>query len=279
MTILVRAIDDVSSQGPQYLRDVRDLESNYGVNGTFSYSAEYLDFEQYFIFTKEASVSITLSLIAVVLVILLITFNWKVTLMVLMCVILVDMFLVATIHYSELTFNSIVVVHVVVAVGFAVDYSAHIAHAYLIVDPPKHFKSTNAKRAYKAKTALSRMGSSVFHGAFATFLAINVLIYSKSYIYTVFYRLWLGMIAFGVANGFILLPVVLSYFGPVDTAKPQEPQIDESSGHSRTLSNLHEPEPTEGEEPGTDRARKKSKLPEQIEKVEMPDEAEMSVEP
>ena len=63
------------------------------------------------------------------------------------------------------------------------------------------------------------MGSSVFHGGFATFLAIICLSYSKSYVQTVFYKLWFGIVIFGMANGFIFLPVILSIFGPLSEAE------------------------------------------------------------
>ena len=64
------------------------------------------------------------------------------------------------------------------------------------------------------------MGTSVFHGAFSTFLAIVVLAPSQSYIFMIFFRMWFGIIVFGVANGFILLPVLLSLCGPL----PDEPE-------------------------------------------------------
>jgi len=53
----------------------------------------------------------------------------------------------------------------------------------------------------------------VFHGVFSTFLAICVLSTSKSYIFKIFFKMWFGIIIFGAANGFILLPVLLSFFG------------------------------------------------------------------
>ena len=62
--------------------------------------------------------------------------------------------------------------------------------------------------------ALRKMGSSVFHGGFSTFVAIVVLSPSKTYIFIVFFRLWFGIILFGMANGFLLLPVALSLIGP-----------------------------------------------------------------
>merc|ERR1711990_401924 len=72
------------------------------------------------------------------------------------------------------------------------------------------------KRVYKARGALGSMGSSVFHGAFSTFLAIIVLSPSKSYIFMSFFKMWFGIIIFGVANGFILLPVLLALCGPLN---------------------------------------------------------------
>ena len=72
---------------------------------------------------------------------------------------------------------------------------------------------------YKAQMALTKMGSSVFHGGFSTFLAISVLGPAKTYIFLVFYRLWFGIILFGMTNGFLFLPVLLSIFGPTETVE------------------------------------------------------------
>jgi predicted RND superfamily exporter protein len=53
-----------------------------------------------------------------------------------MCVGLVDLFLFGLLTFWEVTLNSVTIVNVVIAIGLAVDYSAHIGHAYLTVDPP-----------------------------------------------------------------------------------------------------------------------------------------------
>ena len=65
--------------------------------------------------------------------------------------------------------------------------------------------------------ALSKMGSSVFHGGFSTFVALSVLSPAKTYIFVVFYKMWFGIILFGMANGFLLLPIALSFIGNTDT--------------------------------------------------------------
>ena len=65
------------------------------------------------------------------------------------------------------------------------------------------------------------MGSSVFHGGFSTFLAIIALAGANSYVFKVFFRMWFGIILFGMANGFLLLPVILSLVGPLSDAVPE----------------------------------------------------------
>jgi len=88
-------------------------------------------------------------------------------------------------------------------------------HCYLVVvPPPGKCKTLFEKRVYKARKALGQIGSSIFHGGFSTFLAIVVLAGSKTYIFIVFFKAWFGIIIFGMSNGFILLPVILSYLGP-----------------------------------------------------------------
>jgi len=72
------------------------------------------------------------------------------------------------------------------------------------------------------------MGASVIHGAMSTLLAIVVLAPSKSYIFESFFKMWFGIIVFGVCNGFILLPVLLSTFGPLDEVHSHEPLYSES---------------------------------------------------
>ena len=93
-----------------------------------------------------------LSIGACLIVILIITASIQATLLVAFCVLLVDLFLSALIFYWGLTFNPLVVINIVIAIGLSVDYSAHISHSYLITGIPesKNFDSKESKRIYKA---------------------------------------------------------------------------------------------------------------------------------
>jgi len=211
---------------------LRAIEEKYALPNTYSYSQEFLDYELYFVFMDETLLSCGLSIVAVFIVVVFITGSLPITCLVVLAILLVDLFLVAIIFYWDLTFNNVVVVNLVIAIGLAVDYSAHIAHSYLTTEAPKELDNSG-KRKYKARKAISGMGSSVFHGAFSTFLAIIALGGAKSYIFVVFFRLWLGIIVFGMANGFLLIPVILSFIGPIGgheaEAQPALNQVDQKN--------------------------------------------------
>ena len=186
-----------------------------------------MGWETYVVFADEATLNVCLALVAVFFVLMIVTANFTVTMLILLCVALVDLFLLGLLTFWNVTFNSVTVVNNVIAIGLAVDYSAHIGHAYLLAVPPEKnadgTEMTNhEKRVFKARSALGSMGSSVFHGAFSTFLAIIVLGPSKSYIFDSFFKMWFGIIVFGVANGFIFLPVILSCIGPLNNNHAKE---------------------------------------------------------
>lgn len=95
-----------------------------------------MDFETYVVFKQEAVQNVTLALAAVLVVMLFVTANVPVTMFILLCIALVDLFLLGLLFYWDITLNSVTVVNNVIAIGLAVDYSAHIGHAFLMVDPP-----------------------------------------------------------------------------------------------------------------------------------------------
>ena len=72
-----------------------------------------------------------------------------------------------------------------------------------------------ALRTSKARKALAKMGPSVMHGGISTLLAISMLGFTKNFGFVYFFRSWLLICLFGLANALILLPVLLSILGPV----------------------------------------------------------------
>merc|ERR1719230_1400449 len=104
-----------------------------------------------------------------------------------------------------ISIDSVAVINLTLAIGLAVDYSAHIGH---------NFMTQQGSRAERVVKALADMGSSVFNGGFSTFLAVIVLALSNSYVFRVFFKMFFGISVFGLAHGLILLPVLLALVGP-----------------------------------------------------------------
>ena len=116
--------------------------------------------------------------------------------------------------------DSVSVINVVLAVGLSIDYSAHVGHCFMV-------KGDHSKDA-RALEALADIGASVLNGALSTFLAVAVLLFSTSYVFKTLATQFALTVGLGVIHGLILLPVLLSLFGPEPFASAEPPHKDES---------------------------------------------------
>jgi predicted RND superfamily exporter protein len=107
-------------------------------------------------------------------------------------------------HYWGCTINSVVSIYLLISVGLAVDYSAHIGHVFLASKGPA------VERAHQAFT---KIGPSVFHAIISTVLAVMVLAFSKSFVFVTFFKLLFLVTFIAGSHGLLLLPAVLSLVG------------------------------------------------------------------
>ena len=155
----------------------------------------------------------------VILIVYLITFNVRVTIFIIFVVVLVILYITASIHFWGLTLNNITAMNLLFALGISIDYAVHVSHKYLIIRTTAAQKTNAEKRDYKARMAISQMGSSVFHGAFSTLITVCILGMGQMYIFNAIFKTWLTMVIFGMLNGTILQPIILSYLGPINDEK------------------------------------------------------------
>jgi Niemann-Pick C1 protein len=119
-----------------------------------------------------------------------------------------------------LVIDSVSVINLVLAVGLSVDYSAHIGHCFMV--------KGGSSKDQRAIEALADIGASVLNGAMSTFLAVAVLLFSSSYVFRVLSTQFALTVGLGVLHGTVLLPVLLSFFGPKPFASAEEPKSLES---------------------------------------------------
>lgn len=143
---------------------------------------------------------------------------------------------VGFVYYWGLTIDSVVVIFVVISLGLSVDYSAHIAHGYLFA---------SGSRAERREAALVDTGAAVFNGGFSTLIAVLLLSGASSYIFETFFRSLLLTVVFGMGNGMIFLPILLTWFNPASYKNEEEmmerPKVQGSSKRHLDVDGADEP--------------------------------------
>jgi len=195
------------------MRELRDSIASAGIPGSFPYMFAYIFYEQYAIIRKETFTNLSLALVAVLVITTILIASFHASFMVIINIILVDIDILGLMNMWDLTIDSVSIINLVLAVGLSVDYSSHVAHAFVVA------KGTKQERADQA---LGEMGTAVVHGAASTFAAVLVLSSSQSYIFRAFFKQFFGICVFGAAHGLIFLPVLLSLVGPdeIDAGHP-----------------------------------------------------------
>lgn len=177
----------------------------------YSYSVFYVFYEQYLSMHRQLYISIAVSLGLIFLLSFALTgFDLVVGLAVtITCwAILID--LLGLMIAWSVSLNAISIVNLVMSIGIAVEFCAHIAmnfarNRYVIAGP-----------ADRALNSVKEIGSSVFTGIGLTkLIGISVLAFAQSQIFTIyFFRMYLGLVLFGLIHGMIFLPFLLSLIGP-----------------------------------------------------------------
>jgi multidrug efflux pump subunit AcrB len=123
--------------------------------------------------------------------------------LVFLMVALTDVAILAAFVVRGLSIEFISALVLVLAVGFSVDYSAHIAHAFI--------HSDGVTGDDRARDALAKIGKSVICGGFSTWLAVVLLPFSNSYLFkeVIFWSMTFT-VGFGMFHGMLVLPVLLS---------------------------------------------------------------------
>ena len=94
------------------------------------------------------------------------------------------------------------------SIGLLVDFFIH----FLI----RYHDSEKDTREGKVKDTLQTIGISILKGGITTFLGVLPLVLSSSEVFFTIFVAFLGLVCVGITHGLILLPVLLSLFGPIN---------------------------------------------------------------
>ena len=176
----------------------------------FAYGRSWLDYEQYKTIDSEAIRNISVTLAACLVIITILIVDPKTVFAVFLALAMIFVNIVGYMHFWGLSIDSVTVIMLVIALGLAVDYSAHIGRAYL------EKRGTPDERIVRT---LEDMGVAVWNGALSTFMAVIVLGSSSSYVFLTFFKQLFLCITLGLAHGLIFLPVLLSLLKPAPYAE------------------------------------------------------------
>lgn len=186
----------------------------------------YVYYDQYTYIKGVLFEDTLLAIAAVVLSIEIIT-NLGISLFVGLCVFLVSFNLLGLLWVSnilisgfKIQISAVTVVNIVMSLGFSVEFCVHICIAF------NRYVGTRKERAMKA---VHSMGSSILVGIGSTkFIGVLVLAFAPSTLFRLYYfRMYLCIIILGLFNGLMLIPLLLSRFGP-------------HNPHSRTFEKIKE---------------------------------------
>ncbi|XP_057643013.1 protein patched homolog 1 isoform X1 [Chionomys nivalis] len=125
--------------------------------------------------------------------------------------------------------SAVPVVILIASVGIGVEFTVHVALAFLTAIGDKN---------HRAMLALEHMFAPVLDGAVSTLLGVLMLAGSEfDFIVRYFFAVLAILTVLGVLNGLVLLPVLLSFFGPC-------PEVSPASGLNRLPTPSPEPPPS-----------------------------------
>lgn len=190
---------------------VAEFASKFGPSArVFAHSGTYQNYKTMEIITEELLRNILLALLCVFLATLFLIANLFTSLLVVTSVVLTLVNVGGLMYFWGLTIDTSSALLLIIAMGLAVDYSAHVAHAFMV--------SPGNCRNQRIQNTMISMGPAVLNGGFSTFLAFAMLMTSASHVFLTFFKIFFLIVVFGLFNGLVVLPVILSFIGPSSTS-------------------------------------------------------------
>ncbi|XP_075455247.1 protein patched homolog 1 isoform X2 [Ascaphus truei] len=212
------------------IEKVRAICNNYTSLGVSSYPNGYpfLFWEQYIGLRHWLLLSISVVLACTFLVCALFLLNPWTAGIIVMVLALMTVELFGMMGLIGIKLSAVPVVILIASVGIGVEFTVHVALAFL---------TAIGDRNRRAGLALEHMFAPVLDGAVSTLLGVLMLAGSEfDFIVRYFFAVLAILTILGVLNGLVLLPVLLSFFGPY-------PEVSPTNGRDRLSTPSLDPPP------------------------------------
>ncbi|CAB4067981.1 unnamed protein product [Lepeophtheirus salmonis] len=103
--------------------------------------------------------------------------------------------------------DGVALINLIMCIGFSVDFSAHICYHYIT-------DTESSSPDERIRSSLYGLGLPIIQGATSTILGVLGLAFAPSYLFVTFFKMVFLVIVLGGLHGLIILPVLLSLFGP-----------------------------------------------------------------
>jgi len=211
-----------------------EVSSNFHANigqhpkfNFFSFDDYYLTWEFFSVCFDELAFSIVTGIVAVALVATVLIPHWTAGFIIYSMMTICYINLLGCLKLAGLKINAVTYICCVAAIGLLVDFLMHILLHY--------YQVSGRTREDKVRKVLLSMGSSVVMGGSSTFLGVIPLAFSSTTIFRSCCYCFGIMIILGVVHGLVLMPVVLSYWGPLINIEEQPEEKNRNNNKKKKL--------------------------------------------
>ncbi|KAF2858673.1 NCR1, Niemann-pick type C [Piedraia hortae CBS 480.64] len=218
----LRTQDDFIQAYASARRIAQDISERNDIE-VFPYSKFYIFFDQYASIVRLSTILVGASLGFIFVITSLFLGSLATGLVVTLTVLMIVTDIVGTMALVGVSLNAVSLVNIVICVGIAVEFCAHIARAFtmpllsVLERTPSSLPLSPGSDGQVARSwaALVTVGGSVFSGITVTkFLGVFVLAFTRSKIFEIYYfRIWVSLVLWAATHALIFLPVALSLFG------------------------------------------------------------------
>ena len=204
-------------------------------NVTFANSPIYPAWEIEEILAGELLQNLSLALFCVMVIVFITLADIYICLSILCCVIFTMIDVLGILYIWGMTLEPFSLMATIIGIGLSVDYSVHIAHAFI---------ASEGTKEERTKNGFVSISPAILQGGLTTFLALIFLCDSKSKTFITFFKITSMTVLFGLFHGLCFLPNMLLLFGSdkVEDGSMPAPSKDNAPVSTSAQNGIDNPE-------------------------------------